>query len=297
MSRKSTEELQRYLLDGRSAIDDALDRALPSLGSTPPALHEAMRYTLLSPGKRLRGIVVLATCDLARGSREVALGPACAVEMVHAASLILDDLPCMDDATLRRGQTVLHKVSGEANAILAAVALLNAAFERIATTPGLRDRARRELTQQLAAAIGADGLIGGQLVDLESTGRRLDLERLEYIHSHKTGALFTAAAELGMLVGGARPREVEALRRYAKNLGLAFQITDDLLDYSGDPETTGKDAGLDRDKTTFVDLCGIDGARRLVDDLIDAAATALQPFGRKGRILASLAEFVRGRDR
>jgi geranylgeranyl diphosphate synthase type II len=135
------------------------------------------------------------------------------------------------------------------------------------------------------------------LADLDSTGKRLDLEELEFIHSHKTGALFIAAAEMGALAAGGRPRELGALHRYAKNLGLAFQITDDLLDYSGSPEVTGKDAGLDRNKSTFVDLCGIDGSRRLVDELIDAAIGALAPFGKRAEIFTALAEYVRCRDR
>jgi len=219
------------------------------------------------------------------------------VEMVHAASLILDDLPFMDDASLRRGKPVLHRVVGEANAVLASVALLNLAFATVAEASALRERTRREAALCLTRAIGASGLIGGQVADLAATGKRLELEALEYVHSHKTGALFQAAAELGALGAGARVREVEALRRYAKNLGLAFQITDDLLDYSGDPSTTGKDAGLDRDKTTFVSLCGIDGARQLVDDLIAASVAALAPFGRKASRLTALAEMVRERDR
>jgi geranylgeranyl diphosphate synthase type II len=256
-----------------------------------------MRHTLLLPGKRLRGILVLAACDLVKGRREDALPLACAVEMVHAASLILDDLPTMDNATLRRGKPVLHRIVGEANAILAAVALLNGAFALVANASGLKERTRAEAAARLAEAIGAGGLIGGQVADLDATGKRLDLEALEFVHSHKTGALFIAAASLGALVGGAKPKEAEALDRYAKNLGLAFQITDDLLDYSGNPETTGKDAGLDRDRTTFAELCGIDGARRLVDELIGAAVQSLAPLGRRRVLLASMAELVRNRDR
>ena len=140
-------------------------------------------------------------------------------------------------------------------------------------------------------------MIGGQVVDLDSTGRPIDLDTLETIHSHKTGALFIAAAEIGALCAGARAREIDALQRYAKNLGLAFQITDDLLDYSGNPETTGKDAGLDGDKATIPQLCGIDGSRRLVDELIDASSDALSTFGRRASTLRAMAEFVRLRDR
>ena len=290
-------DLETYLIRQRERIEDALDRVVPPLGTAPAVLHEALRYTLLSPGKRLRGIVTLAACDLLRGPQAPALTCACAVEMVHASSLILDDLPCMDNASLRRGRPVLHGVVGEANAILAAVGLLNGGFALVQAADGIRDRARREIAGTLASAIGAQGLIGGQVVDLESTGERLDLDSLEFIHSHKTGALFTAAAEMGAICAGGRSRDLDGLHRYAKNLGLAFQITDDLLDYSGDPSVTGKDAGMDRDKTTFVDLCGIHGARRLVDELIDASVLALRPFGKRALLLSSLAEHVRSRDR
>ncbi len=290
-------DLAGFWTETRRKIEDALDRQLPALGSSPPVLHEAMHYTLLARGKRVRGVLVVAVAEMLRGSQEQALAPACAVEMVHAASLILDDLPAMDDASVRRGKPVLHRVVGEANALLTAVALLNAAYDCLHRAEGIKDRLRRQIIGRLAWAVGARGLIGGQIVDLESTGKKLDLETLEFIHSHKTGALFNAAAEMGALVSGAKTSEIDQLSRYAKNLGLAFQITDDLLDYSGNPDITGKDAGLDRDKTTFVDLCGIDGARKLTDELIDAALASLGSFGRRSRRLAALAEFVRSRDR
>jgi geranylgeranyl diphosphate synthase type II len=290
-------ELDLYLARGRTAVEESLAQAVPPLGSPPTSIHEAMRYTLLLPGKRLRGILVLACCELLKGRSEDALPLAGAIELVHASSLILDDLPSMDDATLRRGKPTLHKVVGEAQAILAAVGLLNAAFALIQEAPALKDGAKARATARLAEAIGAGGLIGGQVADLEATGKKLDLDALEYIHSHKTGALFIAAAEFGAIAASGRAREVEALRRYAKNLGLAFQITDDLLDYSGSPGTTGKDAGLDRNRTTFVNLCGIDGARRLADELIVASIAALAPFGRRAELLTGLADMVRERDR
>ena len=297
MSALAAAEITAYLADGRRRVDDALEKTLPPLGTPPASLHEAMRYTALLPGKRLRGIVVLASCELLKGEPETALPLAVAVELVHASSLILDDLPSMDNATLRRGRPTLHRVAGEANAILASVGLLNMAFATVTAAPALKERGRGRAIAVLAEAIGGAGLVGGQVADLEATGRRLDLDALEYVHSHKTGALFIAAAELGTVAAGGRERDAEALRHYAKNLGLAFQITDDLLDYSGNPETTGKDAGLDRERTTFVNLCGIDGARRLVDELIGASIAALAPFGKRGAALAGLAELVRERDR
>jgi geranylgeranyl diphosphate synthase type II len=289
-------ELQDFLSRGKARVDAALDAALPPAADEPAVLHEALRYTLLLPAKRIRGVLVLAAAELLRGDEDAVVPLACSVEMVHAASLILDDLPSMDNATLRRGRPALHRVVGEANAVLAAVGLLNLAYATLAQSP-LKERARVDAAACLTRAIGDRGLVAGQVVDLASTGARLDLDALEYVHSHKTGALFIAAAELGAIGAGARGRDLAALSRYAKNLGLAFQITDDLLDYSGDPATTGKDAGLDRDKTTFVNLCGIEGARRLVDELIEASIAALGPFGRRGALLAALAEMVRDRDR
>ncbi len=297
MAKNDREALRSFLAEGKRRVEDALDQVVPSLGTHPAALHEALRYTLLLPGKRLRGVVTLATASMLGGDADDALPLACAIEMVHASSLILDDLPSMDDATLRRGKPTLHRVAGEANAILASVALLNAAFALVLESGALGEKVRGEAARRLARAVGSEGLIGGQVVDLESTGKRVDLDALEFIHSHKTGALFIVAAEFGALAAGGRAKDVEALGRYAKNLGLAFQITDDLLDYSGNPETTGKDAGRDRDKTTFVNLCGIDGARRLVDELIDASVASLESFGRRGGMLRALAEYVRGRDR
>ncbi len=297
MNLRAGAALKTYLREAAAEIDAFLERAIRPLEATPEVLHVAERYALLAPGKRLRGVTLLACSEMFRGTREAALPFAAAVEMVHASSLVLDDLPSMDDATLRRGQTTLHRVHGEANAILVAVSFLTRAFELIARNERVGLEVRREASLGLARAIGHDGLIGGQVADLESTGSRLELGALEYIHAHKTGALFMASAELGALVAAARREELEQVQAYAKNLGLAFQITDDLLDSSGDPERTGKDAGKDRDKTTFVDVCGAAGAQRLVDELIDASVSALEGFGASAARLRDLAEMVRRRDR
>lgn len=297
MRAEANSDLVRFLREGREAIDRELAGHLPPEGSGPDALREAMRYTLTLPGKRLRPLVTVACCELLRGRTDAARTLGCAVEMVHAASLILDDLPSQDNATLRRGRPCLHRVHGEATATLAAVALLDHAFGVIAGVQAIRPQARLEAVRVLSTAVGAGGLVGGQIADLAGTGDRLGLDDLEFIHSHKTGALFLAAADLGAVAAGARAGDRDALQRYAKNLGLAFQITDDLLDATGDPAVTGKDAGLDRDHTTFVDLCGVDGARRLAGDLIDTSIACLRTFGRRGALLRELAEYVRGRDR
>jgi len=297
MAATSRDDLDTYLAASRRLVDDALGSAVPGPGTPPPVLHEAMRHTLLLPGKRLRGILVLAACEACKGDPAAALPLACAAEMVHAASLILDDLPSMDNATLRRGKPALHRVVGEANAILAAVALLGAAFETARRAEALKERARGEAVSCLALAVGSEGMTAGQVLDLEASGRRLDLEALESMYAGKTAALFVAAARLGGIAAGAKARDLEALERYARSLGLAFQITDDLLDYSGNPATTGKDGGLDRERTTFVNLLGIDGARRLVDERIDGAIAALKPLGRRSARLAAFAAHVRDRER
>jgi len=255
-----------------------------------------MRYAALGSGKRVRPVLTLAVADLF-GARDpesvVDLG--CAVELVHACSLVLDDLPAMDDAALRRGRATTHREFGEATALLAAFALLNRAYALVAEA-GQRLRLTRyepeDLVHHLATAIGTRGLIGGQALDLESDGRALDLERLEYIHAHKTGSLFLAAAELGAMAADARRRDFEAVSRFAKNLGLAFQIEDDLLDATATSEETGKDVGKDAGKTTFVGLLGVDGARALADELLAFAVDSLAPLGRRAEPLVAIAEFV-----
>ena len=297
MNALAEEDLATYIRRGAAEIDALLERMIEPIEGAPEVLHEAQRYALLAPGKRLRGITVLACAEMLRGDRSTALPLAGAVELVHTSSLILDDLPSMDDATLRRGKATLHRVHGEANAILAAVSLLTKGLEQVFTADRLPAASRAQAFRSLSQAIGDGGLIGGQVADLEAAGTRLELDRLEYIHAHKTGALFIAAAELGALAARAGTRDRQRVHSYAKNLGLAFQITDDLLDVIGDPRTTGKDAGLDSNRTTFVDVCGVDGSHRLVDELIDASCAAVERLGKRAGILLALAEMVRRRDR
>ena len=290
-------ELQRYIVESAALVEAALDRAFEPIPGAPAILHEAQRYTLMAGGKRLRAVTTLACAELVRGTASSAVPFAVAIEMVHASSLILDDLPSMDDAQLRRGRAALHREHGEANAILAAVGLLTRGFEVIAAHEAVPAAIRNEASYRLARAIGDDGLVAGQIADLEATGDSPDLGQLEYIHRNKTGALFIAAAELGALAGGGSAKDLRQVHLYAKNLGLAFQITDDLLDVEGETAVTGKDVGLDKDKQTFVDVCGVDGSRRLVDELIDASQVALQPYRKRAAVLAALAEMVRRRDR
>ena len=260
-----------------------------------------MLHAVTSPGKRLRPVLTLAVAELFGSDQDGIVDLGCAVEMVHACSLILDDLPCMDDAAMRRGRPTTHRVFGEATALLAAFALFNRAYALVAES-GERLKLGRystaDMAHHLAEAIGSRGLVGGQALDLENAASGpVDLEKLEYIHSHKTGALFLAAAELGAMAADVKRRDLERITRYAKNLGLAFQITDDLLDVRGSVASTGKDVGQDSAKTTFVKLLGVDGAERLAAELIAFAEQAVEPFGAKAEPLRSLARYVRDRDR
>lgn len=269
---------------------------LPAADLRPAAVHGAMRAAVLSPGKRVRPMLALAAAEMLGGESDDALDLACAVELVHCCSLVLDDLPAMDDAQLRRGRPTLHREFGEDVALLAAFALLNRGYALVAEASQRLRLSRyspEELLHHLAQAIGTEGLIGGQALDLASGAASLSLADLEYIHSHKTGALFVAAAELGAMAVDARRRDLEAIGAFAKNLGLAFQIEDDLLDVLATSAETGKDSGQDAAKATFVKLLGVDGARSLADELLEFALASVAPFGRKAEVLCALVELVR----
>jgi geranylgeranyl pyrophosphate synthase len=249
----------------------------------------------LSPGKRLRPLAALAAGEIARASSGAAMAVAVAVEFVHAASLVLDDLPSMDDARRRRGRPALHRVYGVATAELAAVALLSRAFEVVARGEAMASAARARVVAELAAAAGASGCCAGQAADLAADPAAVALDDLEAIHARKTGALFVAAVRSGAIAGGAGESVLSPLTLYARNLGLAFQITDDLLDREGDPGTMGKDAGRDAHRANFATILGAESAHRLVDELVAAALAALSPLGRRGAVLADLARVVRDR--
>jgi geranylgeranyl pyrophosphate synthase len=260
-------------------------------------LTRAIQDAALSPGKRLRPLVVLAAGGLVRAPEKAAAAVAVAVEFLHAASLVLDDLPSMDDAKRRRGRPALHLVHGVATAELAAVALIARAFEIAAEAPETPARTRARVVEELSRAIGAEGCCAGQAADLAADPSNLTLEELEAIHSRKTGALFVAAVRGGALAGGAGEETLEALTLFARNLGLAFQITDDLLDLTGDPERIGKDTQRDAHRANFATLFGATASRRLVEELLESSVAALSPLGKKAAILADLARVVRDRKR
>ena len=281
-------------------VNERLPELLISPDQRPESVHRAMHYALTSPGKRLRPVLTLAVAEMFGASGSTILDLACSVEMVHACSLILDDLPSMDDARLRRGRATVHIEFGEDIALLASFALFNRAFELVAECGHrlpLKRYTTEDISHHLAASIGTRGLIGGQALDLESVGSEMDLERLEYIHSHKTGALFIAAGEMGAMAADARRKEMGLISRFAKNLGLAFQITDDVLDVTGTTEQVGKEVGADADKMTFVKLLGIEGAQTLAEELLHFAVDSLEPLGRKADPLRQMALFVERRTR
>jgi geranylgeranyl diphosphate synthase, type II len=285
--------LETALEERRLRVESALRRVAESAARTPQ-LSAAIEHSLFAPAKRLRPILTLLVTEVLRGDTEAVLPAACAVEMVHTASLILDDLPSMDDARMRRGRPTCHVAHGEASAILAAFALMNRAFGLLAEgwSGGPEVAARAAIAQDLARAIGLDGVIAGQHADLSMAGRALDFATLEFIHSRKTGALFTAAAELGAGAPRTQPAERAAIVAYAKNLGLAFQIVDDVLDAAGDATQAGKDLGQDRGKTTFVSFAGLEGAHQLARELVETSERALLPFGDRAQPLRDLARYV-----
>jgi geranylgeranyl pyrophosphate synthase len=289
----SRPQLPPYFLEYQSRVTDALDRVLPGETTEPAVVHRAMRYTALAPSKRVRATLTMLAAELCGRTSEATLAPAAAIEMVHAASLILDDLPAMDNAPLRRGKPACHVEFGEAVAILAAFGLLNLAFATLARTIDAPLGVR--LSTLVADAVGSDGLIGGQAEDLLATERQISFETLERIHRRNTGALFSAAAVAGALTANASPPQIAALEAYAKNLGLAFQIVDDLLDVEGDPAETGKATRTDLKKTTFVSFSGVDGARQLAGELCATADRALTPFGSRAERLRELSAFVAAR--
>jgi geranylgeranyl diphosphate synthase type II len=275
-------------------VEQSLDEAIVAETGCPPVLTEAMRYALLAPGKRLRPALVLMACEACGGALRDALPAAVAVEMVHAYSLIHDDLPAMDDDAVRRGRPTCHIRFGEANAILAGDALLTRAFAVLAGATGSPERARRSVAV-LAVAAGSAALVGGQVDDLAAeTDGVHSVERLESIHRRKTGALFSASLELGGIAADATESQLASLRQYAASLGLAFQVVDDLLDHLGEAGSLQKNAGQDaeRGKLTYPGLLGVEGARSRAEELIAAAQDSAGLFETAGWRLKWLADFV-----
>jgi len=289
-------DLKAYLDARRVTVDDALDRVLPPETAEPVTIHRAMRYSVLAPGKRLRPILVIAGAEAVAGRADTVLDTACALELIHAYSLIHDDLPAMDDDDYRRGRLTSHKVFGEAMAILAGDALLTLAFRLVATNAARVVPAALvgSVVAEIADAAGTDGMVGGQVVDIESEGKSISPDMLDYIHLHKTAALIRAALRVGALLAGGHAEHVEAISRAGLALGLAFQIVDDILDVEGSLAELGKSAGSDerKRKATYPSLHGLPASKQRARELIEETKRLLSPLGPPADPIRALADFV-----
>jgi farnesyl diphosphate synthase len=288
-------DFQAWMGDIQARMEAALARLLPAAHIAPARLHGAMRYAVLEGGKRVRPLLVFAAGEVAGAPPERLEVAACAAELIHAYSLVHDDLPCMDDDVLRRGKPTVHVEFDEPTALLVGDALQSLAFQLLADHRLADDaQVQLDMVRTLAVAAGSRGMAGGQQIDLESTGRTLTLPELEFMHIHKTGALIRAAVTLGAGCGALEQNHKAGLDRYAKAVGLAFQVVDDVLDYEGNTSTLGKTAGKDsrQGKPTYVSTLGLARARALAEELRAEALSALQGLGSRATRLAQLAEFI-----
>lgn len=291
-------DLKSYLKEQCARIDTALDTFLPKESELPHSLHTSMRYSVFAGGKRVRPILMLAACQAVGGSTERAIPAACAMEMIHTYSLIHDDLPAMDNDDFRRGNPTNHKVFGEAIAVLAGDALLTEAFKLVSDPRhaiGCDPNARLAVIHEIATCAGSYGMVGGQVVDMESEGKPdIDLPVVQYIHTHKTGALIKASVVAGALLGGADEQKLIAISRYGEAAGLAFQIADDILDIEGTTEEIGKDAGSDeaRGKATYPAVMGLAAAKEEAREMMDEAMRALEIFGVEADPLREIATYI-----
>ena len=294
---KSVDPFQEWVASCSLRTEAALDALLDSAQTNPARLHEAMRYAAQGGGKRIRPLLVYAAGQLGNDSdakAEAALDAAAvAIECIHAYSLVHDDLPCMDDDDLRRGRPTVHKAFDEPTALLVGDALQTRAFEILANALCSAD-VRLSMIASLAAASGSRGMAGGQAIDLESVGKKLDLGGLQQMHAMKTGALLSCAVELGGIAAQLNSVQMAHLQDYSRALGLAFQIVDDVLDATADSQTLGKTAGKDaiNDKPTYVTLMGLDYAQKTAKELQETAIQSLESFGSKAQALKDLAFLV-----
>jgi geranylgeranyl diphosphate synthase type II len=289
-------DLAAYLAERRRLVDAALEQVLPPDDAPPPTVHRAKRYSVMAGGKRLRPILVIAGAEAGGAGADVVMPTACALELIHTYSLIHDDLPAMDDDDYRRGRLTNHKVFGEAVAILAGDALLTLAFQLIArNVERVADpRTVCDVIADIAEAAGTDGMVGGQVVDIESEGKVVGAETVDYIHTRKTAALIRASLRAGAMLASAKPDVLAAISAAGDGLGLAFQIVDDILDVEGSLEQLGKTAGSDerKQKATYPAVHGLEASRRRARALIDEAKDMLAPLGAAAVPLAALAEFI-----
>ena len=290
-------DISAYFKEKKEAVDDFLDQALPLESVPPQNLHRAMRYSLFAGGKRIRPILAIAAFEAVSGKSKAVVPVASSLELIHTYSLIHDDLPAMDDDDYRRGKPTNHKVFGEAIAILAGDALLTLAFDLLSQSKITRQTSAKtliQIVQELAEGAGHFGMIGGQVVDIESEGKKVSQTELEYIHRHKTAALIRASLVSGAMLSGASAPALKAIREAGTHLGLAFQIVDDILDATEGAARLGKTAGKDEAarKATYVSVHGIDRARRMAEGLREDALAAVAPLGERGVLLAGLAHLI-----
>ncbi|OQY19476.1 MAG: polyprenyl synthetase [Desulfobacteraceae bacterium 4572_35.1] len=288
-------DLKHYMERCRASVDKQLLSLLPSKDMRPEKLHQAMHYSVFAGGKRIRPILMIASCEAVGGDISQVLPTACAMEMIHTYSLIHDDLPAMDDDNFRRGIATNHKVFGEDTAILAGDALLTQAFITLsaATTPITIDK-QTQVLNIIATASGAAGMVGGQVIDMEAEGDVVDLDTVNYIHSHKTGALILASIQCGALIGGADKKAFTALTSFGQDAGLAFQIADDILDIEGNQQQLGKDIGSDqqRGKATYPAVMGVEKSRQRMEQLQRQAMDKLIHFGDNAEALRQISQYI-----
>lgn len=290
-------DITSYLSKKKDSVDKTLEKLVPPAKIFPSSIHEAMRYSLFAGGKRVRPILAIAAAE-AIGAKTADLLPlAGTLELIHTYSLIHDDLPAMDNDDFRRGRPTCHKVYGEAIAILAGDGLLNMAFEVLSDPRRLKSVPANRLIaiiKEISTASGVSGMVGGQVVDMESEGKDIDFPTLEYIHTHKTGTLIRASVRVGALYARAGKRHFTALTHYGEMVGLAFQIADDILDITGKQEEIGKDVGSDikKGKKTFPSFYGLAESRRRAVEVVDKAILALKDFDRKADPLRELAKYI-----
>jgi geranylgeranyl diphosphate synthase type II len=295
-------DLKIYLAEKRALVDDALKGLMPELKGPTSELIRAMSYSLFAGGKRLRPILCMAGAEAVGGEARDALPVACALEMIHTYSLIHDDLPVMDNDDMRRGKATSHKVFGEALAILAGDGLLTEAFN-VMTRPDLIEKigsARfQEIISLISAAAGYRGMVGGQAVDIMMEGRDIDPSQLDFIHNHKTGALISASVSSGAIIGGGSRRELGVIAIYGNKIGLAFQISDDILNVEGDSEEMGKSAGSDaqKRKNTYPSVHGMERSKRILRELVDEAVNSLKGLDKKADPLRRIAGYIIERKR
>ena len=300
-------DIKRYLQEKKEIVDSALEKYFPNRpgsaeGVFPTSLHKAIRYSLFAGGKRIRPILSMAAFEAVGGEGDEILPFACALEMIHTYSLIHDDLPALDNDDYRRGQLTCHKVFGEAIGILAGDALLTEAFRLMTNRSmgglSLRDGQMLDVIHEVAQAAGMQGMVGGQVLDIESEGKEVDFPTVEYIHTHKTGALILVSVRAGARLGGGDEAALRALTRYGEGIGLAFQIADDILNVEGKSVLLGKKTGSDlsKGKATYPSLLGLEESKRRARELVELAVEAIRSFGSEAQPLREIAWFIVSRE-